>query len=112
MDRRSFLKRIAAVAAGAVAVTAAIKFRLNPIQHDILYTWEINHIRGTYDGYQPPSKPSKHPDYELGTRYYASNGTIYKYVKLTKNLIGKRYANCGRCSRTDLHDHTRCTTQP
>ncbi len=97
MNRRSFIKRIAAVATGVVVVLMMAKrlpFRPNPVQRNILHTWEISHIGGKYDGYQPPSEPSTAPDYPLGTYYHAPNGTIYKYVKFeryyvnnTKNIV-------------------------
>ena len=90
MNRRNFLKRIAAIAAGAVAVPTIAKrlpFRPNPVQ--ARYTWEYSHIGKPY-GYSPPSKPSKHPEYPLGTLYYAANGTVYRYVWMEQtSLIGE-----------------------
>ena len=112
MNRRNFLKRIAAVAVSTVAVPTVAKklfFKLNPVQRNVLYTWEISCIGGKYDGYCPPSEPSKFPDYKLGTLYRAPDWTLYRYVKLTKCIKGGYHVNCRRCKRTDLHDHTRCT---
>ena len=104
----------AASAAGAMVVPTIVKrppFKPNPVQHDVLYTWEINRIGGKYNGYCPPSKPSESPDYKLGTLYRAPDWTLYRYVKLTKCIKGGYRVNCERCGRIDLHDHTRCTAQ-
>lgn len=92
MNRRSFLKRFAAVAAGAVAVpTVAKKFKPNSAQRVILhgthtprYRWIFGHLSNPYN-FDPPSKPSKYPEYEIGTRYCAPGGQIYRYVKMCKN---------------------------
>lgn len=91
MNRRSFLKRFAAVAVGAVAIPAAIKFKPNPVQRVILrgtytprYRWVFGCLSNPYN-FDPPSKPSRYPEYEIGTRYCAPGGQIYRYVKMCKN---------------------------
>lgn len=96
MNRRIFLKRIAAVAVGAVAVPAVAKklpFKPNPIQRTILYgnntvpryKWRFSRMGNPYS-FDPPSMPSKYPDYPLGTLYKASDGSVYVYVKNTTKL--------------------------
>ncbi len=73
MNRRNFLKRLAAVAVGSVAVPTIAKqlpFKLNPTQKEIrrtcntvggkyktLHTWEFSCIGDSCD-YNPPSMPS------------------------------------------------------
>ncbi len=124
MNRRSFIKRIAAVAAGAVAVPTIAKqlpFKPNPIQHIVLcndkYRWV--QVYGPYCSGEINAAPVDYlntvsgvPLHELGTMAYTGDGRQYRYMKncTTEQLIaGAHYANCGKCKRTDLHDHTRCT---
>ena len=120
MNRRNFLKRIAAVAAGAVAVPMMVKSGsrtrpgLDKWHHR--YTWA--QVKGAYNYKDPPEdflrEVSKYPKAPVGTIHCAGGGRIYRYMKncTTKQLIaGAQYANCRRCNRTDLHDHTRCTAR-
>ena len=103
MNRRNFLKRLAAVAAGAVVVPTMVKrlpFRSNPVQARCFnftpkgscntaapqYRWMFDYLSSPYN-FDPPSKPSKHPDYPLGTRYCSATGQIYRYVAVYKERI-------------------------
>ena len=108
MNRRNFLKRIAAVAAGAVVVPTVAKTLL----------FKSDHARRLIIGEHDGSIKERHcastiwdeiPKHPVGTRYYTADGRVYVYVKSNRFMkVGGLYANCPRCKRTDLHDHTRC----
>ena len=90
MNRRNFLKRIAAVAAGAVVVSVTYKFKPNPAQRSKIlygsvpphYRWRYHYMNKPY-GFDPPDQPSFYPKHKLGTRYQAPDGSIYVYLKNT-----------------------------
>ena len=94
MDRRNFLKRIAAVAAGAVAVPMITKSesRIRPGLDK--YQWvqvygpycpgEVNAAPVDY-----LNKVSRTPRHELGALAFTGDGRHYRYMKnyTTKQLI-------------------------
>ncbi len=82
MNRRSFLKRIAAVAVGSVAVPTTVKK---------FYNW---HWADTVTVLEPTPDPgedfirrnmSSYPKYEVGSRIILSNGHVYVYMKVENN---------------------------
>lgn len=105
MNRRNFLKKIAAVAAGAVAVPTVIKklpFKPNPVQHIILcsdkYRWV--QVWGPYcPGGVNLAPAEEHylntisgtPLHELGTMAFTGDGRHYRYMKncTTEQLIAE-----------------------
>ncbi len=99
MNRRNFLKRLAAIAAGSVAIPTIAKrlpFKPNPTQQLIIgeydrYTWA--QIKGLYRYKDPPedflTEVSKYPKAPVGTIHCAGGGRVYRYMKncTTEQLI-------------------------
>lgn len=85
MDRRSFFKKITAVAAGAVVIPTIVKklpFKPNAAQG---FIWQPHRYGGEYliigrhDAFL--HKTSETPEYPLGTLYRTANGNVYKYMQ-------------------------------
>ncbi len=97
MNRRSFLKRVAIIAAGAAVVPTICKSSTYKLPRykgiGTRYRWCFSRIRYPFN-FKPPSEPSWYPDYKVGTLYKAPDGSIYKYIKHrgTKTLAEGRYA--------------------
>ena len=126
MNRRNFLKSLAVVTAGAVVVPTVLadknaedpmllalrRARDNTKYSRYCWRW----FRGL-PNYPPHSSDdfldevSFNQKFPLDSWYHASDGRFFRYAKADKNFIKNGryvYANCPRCKRTDLHDHTRC----
>jgi len=101
MNRRNFLKRAAAVIAGAVAVPTVVKklsFKPNPAQTEFFgeyrrYSWA--QIKGMYNYKDPPesflNEVSKHPKVSVGAIHCTGDGRVYRYMKncTTEQLIAR-----------------------
>ncbi len=103
MNRRNFLKRIAAVAAGAVVVPTAAKklpwtsysmiYKFKQARDNTKYSRYYWHwIRGLPD-YPPHSsddflyETSFNQKFPLGSWYHATDGRFFRYVKTNKRVI-------------------------
>lgn len=90
MNRRNFLKSIAAVAAGAVAVPVAAKklpwtqysmtykFEPNPAQKEIARM--CNTTTGERAWVQYKGTWDEIPYHQVGKRYYTGDGRVYLYL--------------------------------
>ena len=106
MNRRNFLKRLAAVAAGAVAVptvvlsaTPKMKVGIGDRAKSIIFVGDYNkytwaQIKGWYRYKEDPPEPfltevSKYSKVPVGTIHCAGDGRVYRYMKncTTKQLI-------------------------
>ena len=98
MNRRIFLKRVAAVAVGSVVVPIVVKAspcriftKHKMLDGRVFYTWA--QIKGVYNYKDPPepflNEVSKYPKVPIGAIHCAGGGRVYRYMKncITKQLI-------------------------
>ncbi len=83
MNRRSFLKRIAAVSMGAVVVPTIIKkLPLKPCQ----YRWALHKGSVSFHPNDAQRKMLTQIDimaeYPVGTKYRAADGRIFRYIQV------------------------------
>ncbi len=103
MNRRNFLKRLAAVAAGAVAVPTIAKklpFKPNPAQKLIIGGYD-QHIKGRHVTLTMWDEFAKVP---VGTRFVAADGSVYCYMK------ANRFVKKGQLYVDDSKNNLRHTT--
>ncbi len=92
MNRRKFLKRIAAVAAGAVAVPTMVKriqFKPNPAQKLIIGGYD-DYIKGQHSErawVQYKGTWDEIPYHQVGKRYYTGDGRVYLYMKAGNRFV-------------------------
>ena len=105
MNRRKFLKRIAAVAAGAIAIPTIAKqlpFKPNPAQqliigeHDRYCRWHMKRLSN-------PFGPNA---------YCAGGGVGYEYTLVRVPIKETKNVNIRRRERTERLNITRYATQP